>query len=213
MSESLVSRILLTVREKDTQPTKPFVGRVEARVNLDLAPFIISDSRGRGVVVYGAPSAVSVPGVERSGVCSYGIYQISQGADPTAEIVRTICREGALWHWPNVLRGKLTPAKLAAVLAYFEYHGVPVASVSVHPGTLQLMTGRNGARVTAHPFFAPESGRLRLSELCPLGVFVFSAPQDLVGVYHTVGMNAGFMLHNAQRGVFVVGDILPVGAS
>lgn len=206
MGDVLVSRILLPVKDKDSQPDRPFVGKVEVPVNLDLRPFIASTTRGKAIVVYGIPKGGVLPDGSVRGVCSYGIYKASDDIDPIVEVVTGIHREGLIGRWPNVSKKSLTAEQLKLVIGYFRYHGVPIATVLVHPDTL-LADRQKRKPVTEHTLFSADAGRLCVSDKFVPGLFAFFAPQDLVGVYHRIGENAGFFLHNVQRGTYLVGNL------
>jgi hypothetical protein len=171
------------VPRTDPDPTRPLVGNVEVAVNLELAPFIVSSSFGKPLIVNpdrGQDDSVM-------GRARFAFFKTE--GDPLWPLLELVCSKGEEGDWPNYLRRELDAVAVETARSHLAYSDLGCVHAVTH--------------VDCELDFGDET-KVFKTEHAPQGVVLFSAEPEFVGTVITVGQNAGYIVHNLWRGVYVV---------
>jgi len=204
MDELFKQMLLYNKETVPGDPNKPFVGFVQAPIDLSLKPFIVSNSRAKPVVHPGFRSKSAEDGDTNNGLVRYGVY-CKTATGVFGELVKFIYDQGRLYGWGCVQAQPMTLQGVDDVLVRFGENELVVNKLFVHPDTFKLDRAKDEDSVCNHLLF--EAGLPTLfTEEIPKGLWLFTAHPEFVGLYHDYGTDAGYMVHNLQ-GVVLAGKI------
>ncbi len=180
---TLLRHLFQHVPQTDSNPSEPLIGHVEMPVNLELVPFVVSSSFGKPLLVTPVQQEADQTVV---GTARFAFFTLED--EPLWPLLELVRKTGLEDDWPNYLRRDLDEVAVETARGHLDYSDLTLAHVVVHTDC-KLEFG---------------NATVLRSDDAPSDFAAFFAEPEFVGTVVTAGGNAGYIIHNLWRGVYVV---------